>query len=322
MNVFSKNWFEKHQKTLLFFVNTWIGRWFFRIWGEGSSVGDNKIINITPNAITWQEEGKFSTEFRTHNKFGKRLFYGLKPLWYLFHAWDVLIANPVNPAWNLGFDSLVVYPDPNVEVSSFDGLIANTQLVGVAWADVRNATDGTAIDDSAAVIRARARNFTTSHEIHRAYTLFDTSALTADAVISAGVYSVYGSLLGAPALFNIRMVTTTPASDTAIDAGDFDQIGEVGQADDYPSTSFSTVAYNDMTMNATGRGNISLTGISKFGFREVEHDIGSVEAGAGLSYNAQVFSADRAGTDNDPKLTITYTLPTGAFRRLLLLGVG
>src|SRR3990167_5137978 len=98
--LFSKEWFLKHQKILLWFVNTWIGRKILCINGSKSLVGKNKIIYIEPNAIWWKGKKKREVvaEFRTHDKFGKRLYYAFKPIWYLIHYWDTLFANNFAPA--------------------------------------------------------------------------------------------------------------------------------------------------------------------------------------------------------------------------------
>lgn len=105
--MFNKSWFLKHQKLLLWFANTFIGRWILCINGNRSSVGKNRILKIEPNAITWKlKETKkrihLQTEFRTHDKFSKRIKYAFYPLWLIIHTWDTLFANNYQPDWNLG----------------------------------------------------------------------------------------------------------------------------------------------------------------------------------------------------------------------------
>ncbi len=94
MIVFSKEWFEYHQKKLLWLANHKLGRWFLRIYKDCPK--GKKIIKLLPNCYTWDnQDGTFSTDFRTHNKFAKRLYYGLKPLWYILHFWDWIIADRI-----------------------------------------------------------------------------------------------------------------------------------------------------------------------------------------------------------------------------------
>ena len=103
--MFDKEWFLQNQKRLLWLANTFYGRNVFCINGKRSLVGDNKIIGILPNAIFWQEQDKYKVEIRTCNKFSRRLFYAYKPVWKVFHWFDINIANPFVPSLNLGFDT-------------------------------------------------------------------------------------------------------------------------------------------------------------------------------------------------------------------------
>ena len=135
--IFSKAWFELNQKLLLKLANSWIGRRIFCINGKRSLVGNHKITKITPNAIFWTAGRYKKAEFRTHDKFTRRLIHAFYPIWLLVHAWDITIANNFQPAWNLGFDTLTAY------AGAGDGKVGYYS-VGASWATVRGATDGTA----------------------------------------------------------------------------------------------------------------------------------------------------------------------------------
>jgi hypothetical protein len=148
--------------------------------------------------------------------------------------------------------------------------------------------------------------------IYRGFFLFDTSSLGAGATISATVMSLYGTgmtndLGGTP---SIDVYTTTPASNTVLVAEDYDQIGTTSQTGTpILYSSWSIAGYNDFTLNATGRGNVSKTSISKFGTREVTYDVANTAPawGSGLSVFTTCYFAEQAGTANDPKLVVTYT---------------
>ena len=159
---------------------------------------------------------------------------------------------------------------------------------------------------------------TTWQQMNRGLVLFDTSALTSGATISAAVLSIFGSskLDESSDTPNIDVVTTTPASNTSLTGTDFAQFGSVSQTGS-PITyaNWSTSAYNDFTFDATGRGNVSKIGISKFGFRNSNYDL----AGSGPSYLANGKDqrlkgdyAETADTTSDPKLVVTYTTGGGA----------
>jgi hypothetical protein len=73
--VFDSKWFIQHQELILLFANSLIGRYLLRIHGSRSLVGDNKITEIGPNFIIWQEGEDERISIWTHNKFSKRLRY-------------------------------------------------------------------------------------------------------------------------------------------------------------------------------------------------------------------------------------------------------
>ena len=102
--IFDKEWFRKHQKGLLWLLNTPIVKAWFR-WVM--CIDQNQRVDrIDPNGLFWKKEnGKVGFDLRTHNKYSKRLYYGFYPLWALFHVFDMEIANKWIPVANLGFDS-------------------------------------------------------------------------------------------------------------------------------------------------------------------------------------------------------------------------
>lgn len=328
--MFDRQWFKCHQKILLFLLNAPVVRiWFrylLRINGKRSSVGKRKILRIDPNAITWlekNEKGKpyFSTEFRTHDKFAKRLYYAFYPLWWAFHTWDM--ATKWKPEWNLGFDMLTVFPDADPESTSVDGTISFTQAESNPWSDAVNAVNGTSASDNTADLFLFAQNISNNDRIDRIVTLFDTSALTVEADISAATFSLHGdnSILTASGAWSWRLVSSNPASNTALVVGDYDSFGSTAYAADYGSGDYVALGYNDQVMNATGIAAISLDGITKFGVREVEHDIGNMDPGNDNRFVAQYRGAEQSGTADDPKLVVTYTLGGGA-TNMLLMGIG
>lgn len=160
-----------------------------------------------------------------------------------------------------------------------------------------------------------------SYRCQRVIVLWDTSALTSSAVISAAVASFWLVTNTAPAAFNVRLCTSTPASDAAVGTADFDQVGSTAQATDYPSSSFTNGAYNDMTLNATGLSNISKTAITKFGIRNVEQDIGGSAPADTQNFNFQCSSADVADTTQDPKFVVTYTIAVPKGGTATMLGI-
>ena len=148
--MFNQRFFEKHQKVLLWFLNTpLVDLWFrgvMRIAGKSSSVKHNRITIIRPNFICWEKRGQRIYEFRCRNKFSHRLIHAFKLFWALCHCWDLLVNSLRLPKLNLGFDTF--YPDPNPETTSVDGDVSMSYAApGVVWATIIAAAGNGAVDD-------------------------------------------------------------------------------------------------------------------------------------------------------------------------------
>jgi hypothetical protein len=118
-----------------------------------------------------------------------------------------------------------------------------------------------------------------------------------------------------------NIITTNPASNTALSTADVDQVkGTDGNFplgsgiamqeqsdDDKDNTNITTSQYANWALNATGLANVSKTGVSKFGAAG-GHDIENVSPPAGNNTQSIVRfrSADYTGTTNDPKLTVEH----------------
>ena len=314
--MFNKIWFLKHEKLLLWLLNTplikiWF-RWILRINGERSSIGNRKIIHIEPNAIWWKNKGKkITAEFRTHNKFAKRLYYAFKPLWYFLHYWDILFANNFNPNWNLGFDSTGdLFPVAGAN-SPVDGDVKHN-AANSTWATIRDGA-GTGVDVTGvntSVFLAAGTTTDTWTEIQRSIMCFDASSISDDATKDSAIFSLYGGgKSNGISSEATHIAGATPANTNNLVSADYAQVqrttfGNVTYA------SFTVGAYNDITLNASGLTNISLTAVSKFSAQHAP-DINNSPPAWVNGANNQVYwsSADTAGTTQDPKLVVTYTPP-------------
>jgi hypothetical protein len=322
--VFSAAWFARHQRPLLTLLNVpVIGGEFRDALGirRHDLGGDlrHRIVRLLPHAyVVRNPDGTFTMDVRTHAKYAKRLRSQCDLIWRAAHAWDRFVANPLVPAWNLGFDTLTVSPDPNPETTSVDGVVDQFGL-DATWATVRGSAGNFADDASATQSVIKFVASATSNqwaEIARSLFLFDTSALTASATITAAVLSLFGAAGtrddngNTP---NLDIYTATPASNTALANGDFAQIGTVSQTGSpIAYGSWSGSSYNDGTLNGTGRGNVSLTGISKFGARNASYDVANSAPptwASGTRSEIWANYADQTGSANDPKLVVTYTVP-------------
>jgi hypothetical protein len=108
-------------------------------------------------------------------------------------------------------------------------------------------------------------------------------------------------------------VSSSPASNTAIVAGDYDSLGttDYGNIEADALTTDSTT-YNDITLNSDGRAAIDRSGITKFGWRH-DGDRSNTEPGSlsgFVSATILLRSADESGTSIDPKLVVTHAIGT------------
>lgn len=334
---FSEAWFTKHQGTLLWLLNhaftkRWF-RWILRIRKHDCPL-ETEITELKPNRFSYGDHfekinGKWhyikTTDFRTHPKFAKRIYYAFRPFWWLVHFWDWAIADRFVPKLSFGFDVLTAYPDPDPETSSMDGYSA-IDGVSSSWATLHDGTDGNdanASGTAAPVVSIRASTTLNQYQgLYRCAFLFDTSSIDDAATVSSAIFSVYGTgKTDTPGWTpNVNVYTSTPASNTNITTADYDQFGTTAQCDTAITYSgWSTTGYNDFTLNATGRGNVSKTGISKFATRNAQYDVAN---SAPTYYNGGNYSeldgyfADQTGTTNDPKLVVTYSTSTAYTKTL------
>lgn len=315
--VFDQSWFKKYQSVLLWFVNTPLGRHLFRIHSHRSSVGRRSITKITPNSISWierqtKQKTYFTTEFRTHNKFSKRIYHTLLPLWYAFHLWDKIVNALRLPKLNLGFDTLTAYPaagnnspiDGYVGVASQDKTLANLLATAGSTAATTDAANNLPWLEAS----------TTTDQFEATYVAgfcWDTSSLTAGATVSGAVLSLEGNgsrTVGLGDAIN-KICLFNPANTNALVNGDFNTFTYTAQSDGgFNNAQWSESAYNDFTLNATGLGNISKTGVTKFGLCFDWHIGGFTGVWANSeTTRSGVKFADSDGTNEDPKLAVTYT---------------
>ncbi len=249
------------------------------------------------------------TDFRTHQKWSKRLYFAFKPMWWAMHYWDEFFADRFAPAFSFGFSVLTAYPAAGNN-TPVDGDVSR-ESVNQTFTNIR-AGAGTLAETTPAngVVQLTASATTNQFSaLIRQITLFDTSSLTAGATISATSMSYFGNgklgNLGSP---EMDIVASTPAATNILAASDYGQLGLTPFASK-TYAAYSTSAYNDFSLDASGIANVSKTGISKFGAR-LNWDTDNNFTGTWVLGDVSRFAfytADQTGTSNDPKLVVTYT---------------
>lgn len=311
-------WFEMQQPLLLALANTLYGRDLFCIDKEVP-----RILEIKADSITWRNaDGSYTTDFRTHNKWAKTIrnrWVDVQEGFKFFVDKEFSFSfQPVALVSGRRFLEATYYPDAGSGSTTVDGYVGRGG-VSESWSSIRNHTDGngtaTAGDpDVAAMLEA---SVTTDEwaTLTRGFFTFDSSALTASATISAAVFSIYGSskadTLGtSTSQGSILVVSSNPALSNTLGNADYDQIGSTSFGSK-TYANYSASAYNDFTMNASGISNVSKTGISKFAVRIGADFFDSTPTwSSGASIILEARFADATGTTNDPKLVVTYTLPS------------
>lgn len=209
--------------------------------------------------------------------------------------------------------TITVYPDPNPETSTVDGWVIKDDSSN--WTTTRDATTGSATSDSGTESYVQSEFNTPNYPIRRVVLLFDTSAIPDGDTIDSAILSMYWDSAKARDTTNgdtVEVVVSNPASNTAVATGDFDRATKwtfTAQATNILISAFTGNAYNDFTLNATGRGNVSKTGISKFGLIGGNDLNNTTPTQRGY---IPLDMAEIAGTGQDPKLVVNYSTPITA----------
>jgi hypothetical protein len=334
-------WFKQQQNLLLWMANTDYGRDLLNIPKWYPHVLEIQKNNV--KTLLGFEDGKMKimADFRVGAKWSNIIRYRwaeFQEYAQYFYASRSSFARPilfpVAQVPNYAYLTLTAYPDPDVETTTVDG---RTFWQGDAvWSTARTSAGTGASDTVAAAGSANIVTFTTSSNwdtIIRFIALFDTSSIGDSDTIDSATFSLFGSSVTDTG-FNqaARMVDSNPASNTAVGAGDYYRNslpiggGALQSATSIDLGVWSTSAYNDFTLDATGLASISKTGVSKFGMMLTNDQSGTEPTWASnVGASAGCKHADTAGTTNDPKLVVQYTAAAGAAtpkRLLALFGLG
>lgn len=214
----------------------------------------------------------------------------------------------------VGHTTDTYFPEAGTGAASFDGRLDYAVLATFATARAAansSTAEQTAAGPSTCVLYSK-NSGSNWDEWLRAEFLFNTASLPDTDVISSATMSLFGggkneTIAGQA----VGLVAVAPASNTTAATADYGTYGTTRYATDITLASFSTTAYNDFALNASGIAAVSLTGTTKIGTRFAS-DIDNVEPTAVLSdvAFAQVFFADNAGTTKDPQLVVVHAAAT------------
>lgn len=332
-----KSLFRKYAKLVTWIANTQLGRDYL-----GISNNLYKFDLMLPNGFREENQGIKRTTIYTSAKFSPKLYPLLQVIDFMVKVKNLDLIRDKDEvkslvSWVIGSESnrvpalakmalptmgvilgvpltpltiTTVYPDADPETTSVDGYVARRPAGGESWATIHDATVGDGNTDSSTgdtSIPQIVDNGSAWTRLQRGFFLFDTSSLPDTDTISAATFDLY-SLAAADNNHSqsADLVLSTPASNTNLVDEDYDQVGTTLQATARSFSVWTAAAYQSLTLNATGLGNISKTGITKFGLR-ASSDTSNIEptkVTASSRINAQL--AELSGTSTDPKLVITH----------------
>ena len=304
---YNKELFDKYQKILLVFANTFVGKKYLGIKDK------RKITKLFPNGYTVEiDEGLYQSTFTGRPKIARKLdkVFNLTKLGLGF-----TFAMQGAPAFAL--TTTAFEPDPNPETTTVDGA-SRRESIDENWATIR-AGAGTAVADSDTSTTAThcyiSASATTDQydALYRGFYLFDTSSIPDTDDINSAIFKVYvtahGQALGSS---GISLCKPATASNTALATADHAIAGwdTTKQATD-KAFALTNDAYNEWTLNATGLGNIAKTGITKLGLLM---DLDQANTTPTWSSGADTYlNGHFADAANAPTLTVVHGVVSGGF---------
>jgi hypothetical protein len=304
--VFDKQWFKQNQWWLLPYVSHNRDNLFIET--------NKPLIEIAPDHVSWLEEPELvTTEFHVHHVYGRRLYQRLSPLWNLMHRIDMsTLGRAAN--LNFGFDTLTKYPDAHPETTTVDGCVwhavaENTFATFVGGAGT-NVTDNSSVDSS--VFLWSGATSPKFQRLQRGIFLFDASSIKSKFPVATTLSLYYYGKDSGVGSSDLLVMSASPASNTALAAGDYDSLGTTSYGS-LPSANWGGT-YDDIAFNSNGMAGIramfSTTGIIKLGTK-FAWDFNASYTGAWAanvwSYFNQYWADDTtANNGKDPKLVITH----------------
>lgn len=333
--------FDKYQKEILAFVNTDYGRnWLADSFGQKIEKNE-RVVKVSPDSFHIlksidKDKATIQATFYSRSPYLNKFQLALESLeiasefrknsWAedpfviphfageTYKSYLPTVMHIVSPA--------TFNPDAHPETTSVDGDAGRVNDSLETFATL-NGGAGTRSEDSDVNIveLGLVRNEGSApfwRRCVRGFFLFDTSALTAGAIIRSAVFSFVSGSKSTAWVESVALIGVTPASDTALVSADYSQTGSTRYSADLLISDIDAGGsnYNNITVNATGLAQISKTGITKFGMKTASEIDSTEPSSAAFSASFYVTCSDNGS--NKPKLVVTYDLPGGSFLLNLL----
>lgn len=316
-------WFGRYQHLLVRLANTDWGRDLLRIDKYPYPVAAIGKNYVHFHLGMWDEQDHYLSDFRIGAKWGNIIrsrwldVRGALDYMWLEEAMEWPLVGAGRSLATACFTTTTFYPDPNVETSSVDGYVSRDGI-DETFSTIRDADNATSAFPDATIGRVLIRSSTTTNQyqqLRRYFCLFDTQAIGSTSTINSATFQAAATVkdddLGGSGA--ISFIDTNPASNTDIVVGDYTTGVEMGTAQQAADVTIANITadsstYNTWTLNATGEGNISKAGVSKFGLRVARDRTDSEPTWASNQRSRiVVVTADQSGTSADPKLVVLWT---------------
>lgn len=167
-------------------------------------------------------------------------------------------------------------------------------MEGTGWAAVHDALTGNRL--TTASVNGIAYNGGADYwAVDRGGLPIDTSSIPDDFTLTDGSLQLYCEAVYTNNDQTVTVVLETQANAELLAVEDYDQFGTTKGTDvDLDAT---VSQYNEIVLNATGRGWVNKTGYTKFGIRQVSNDIDNQSPGSANSGGAVFSSSFDAGQE-------------------------
>lgn len=315
--------FRKYAKLATWFANTYIGRSYLDIPQNAE-----RIVTLSPNSfhqlLYWKDKDEIFLKglFFANQPYWKKLGNGLIALDFLTNTYGKICSFREAQEALLHYlflrPQFSVFPKLSFTVTNFntgagDGRVA-LNAGNPTWATVRDAASGDATSATGVTADVFAELTGGNYYISRIFLPTDTSALTADATLTAAVVNyVVTGLVGSG--YTLHVVVTSQASPTTLVNDDYNNLTFTSKGNGLAtSTGAKTITISDLTI-------ISKTGTTLIGLIAAA-DLNNA-APADESNETTIGMSENVTQANRPYIEITYTLPAAAISGYKsLLGVG
>jgi len=308
---FDSGWFAANQSRLVDWLNGRLGLLLRRKLGIR---GRGLVIEVGTHHVLFEESGRLEGEFYTGPVIAQRIYFGLLPLWWGMHLWDLMVPSRWRPRLSFGYDILTAYPDRGRWLTTMDGIVLRSAM-SETFSAIRSGAGtgaGTGAGYDSVYLHSSAIRSNEFSYLYRGILTFDTSPMGAGAVVSSAYLGIRlfnkFSYLGSTPL---HVVQASPAANNNLVAADYGSLGSAS-AGNLPFEFWVPDVYNSINLNAYGLTLIDPAGISKLGLR-LEWDRTGVFTGtwvAGTYTGYWYWTADVYDPGYAPKLVVTFSRPS------------